>query len=81
MRTQLQNTEWALASAARDVEDLRKQLVERDGAREELERTQQQLAEIAADQERQSAERAALVEEAAVMRARGWTRGMRQRRG
>jgi chromosome segregation ATPase len=70
VRTQLQNTEWALASAARDVEDLRKQLAERDGAREELERTQQQLTAIAADQERQSAERAAFVEEAAVMRAR-----------
>ena len=44
VRTQLQNTEWALASAARDVEDLRKQLVERDGASDELRRTQQQLA-------------------------------------
>ena len=44
VRTQLQNTEWALASAARDVEDLRKQLVERDGASVELLRTQQQLA-------------------------------------
>jgi chromosome segregation ATPase len=44
VRTQLQNTEWALASAARDVEDLRKQLVERDGASDELRRAKQQLA-------------------------------------
>lgn len=32
LRTQLQNTEWALAAAGRDVEDLRKQLAERDQA-------------------------------------------------
>src|SRR5436305_9937987 len=77
VRTQLQNTEWALASAGRDVEDLRKQLVERQGVHDELKRTQQQLATILADQERQSADRAAieqrnseLAEEAAALRAR-----------
>src|SRR3954452_20923923 len=57
LRTQLQNTEWALTAAGRDVEELRKQLVEREGVREELERTQQQLVAIVADKERQSVDR------------------------
>src|SRR3954452_24696547 len=59
LRTQLQNTEWALASAGRDVEELRKQLLEREGVREELERTQQQLVVIVGDKDRQAADRAA----------------------
>jgi hypothetical protein len=33
LRTQLQNMEWALASAGRDVEELRKQLEERQTGR------------------------------------------------
>ena len=77
VRTQLQNTEWALASAARDVEDLRNQLVERDRLRDELERAQQKLAATVGDQERQTAERAAaetraaeLGEEVAALRAK-----------
>src|SRR5436305_6108245 len=77
VRTQLQNTEWALASAGRDVEDLRKQLVEREGVHDDLQRTREQLAAIMADQARQSGERAAaelrvteLAEEAAALRAR-----------
>src|SRR3954451_16007468 len=32
LKTQLQNTEWALASAGRDVEELRKQLEVREQA-------------------------------------------------
>src|ERR1051325_4987547 len=59
LRTQLQNTEWALASAGRDVEELRKQLAERENVREELERTQQQFASVLADQEKHVAQRAA----------------------
>src|SRR5215813_7193824 len=63
LKTQLQNTEWALASAGRDVEELRKQLEARDHAghqgREELERTQQQLASVAASIEKEAAARAA----------------------
>src|SRR4051812_40727294 len=57
LKTQLQNTEWALASAARDVDEMRKQLAEREGVREELERTQQQLASLLADKEKQTAQR------------------------
>ncbi len=59
LRTQLQNTEWALASAGRDVEELRKQLAERDGVHDELDRTQKQLVAIVADKDRQSAARSA----------------------
>src|SRR5215210_1104760 len=59
LRTQLQNTEWALAAAGHDVEELRKQLAERETVKEELERTQQQLVAIVADKERQSVERMA----------------------
>ena len=58
LRTQLQNTEWALSSAGRDVEELRKQLAEREGVREELERTQQQLVALVGDKDRHTAERA-----------------------
>src|SRR4051794_25501248 len=65
LRTQLQNTEWALSSAGREVEELRKQAGEREGVREELERaqqqlerTQQQLATALAENEKQSAQRA-----------------------
>src|SRR4051812_12051118 len=65
LRTQLQNTEWALTAAGRDVEELRKQLTEREGVREELERTQQQLASLMADKEKQSAQRAAAEQRAA----------------
>ena len=63
LKTQLQNTEWALAAAGRDVEDLRKQLEAREQAvhqsREELERTQQQLASVAASIEKEAGARAA----------------------
>jgi chromosome segregation ATPase len=62
LKTQLQNTEWALSSAGRDVEDLRKLLEVRDQAtqqaREELEKTQQQLAALLAGTEKEAAARA-----------------------
>ena len=57
LRTQLQNSDWALAAAGRDVEEMRKQLAEREGVRDELERTQQQLASMLADKEKQTAQR------------------------
>src|SRR4051812_211625 len=69
LRTQLQNTEWALASAGRDVEELRKQLVEREGVREELERTQKQLVAIVADKEQQVSGRAAAEQRSAELSA------------
>lgn len=59
LKTQLQNTEWALASAGRDVEDLRRQLDNRDQAaqqgREEL---QQQLMAAIANTEKEAAAKA-----------------------
>jgi chromosome segregation ATPase len=61
LKTQLQNTEWALSSAGRDVEDLRKQMELRDQsaqqAREELEKVQQQLIAAAANVEKEAAGR------------------------
>src|SRR5436305_12657958 len=59
LRTQLQNTEWALASAGKDVEELRKQLADREGVRDELERTQQQLASSISEREKHAAQRTA----------------------
>jgi chromosome segregation ATPase len=62
LRTQLQNTEWALASAGKDVEDLRKQLEERlaesQAARTELDGAQQRLAAATAESEKDAAKRA-----------------------
>ena len=73
LRTQLQNTEWALASAGRDVEDLRKQLAERDqaaqGAAAELESAVQRLLACSAESEalaKRSAEAERLASEAAA---------------
>src|SRR4051794_33651028 len=77
LRTQLQNTEWALASAGRDVEEMRKQLAEREGVREELERTQQQLVAIVAEKERQATERAAAEQQASALTAE--LAGLRER--
>src|SRR3954464_4067768 len=77
LRTQLQNTEWALASAGRDVEEMRKQLAEREGVREELERTQQQLVAIVADKERQATERATAEQQASALTAE--LAGLRER--
>ena len=65
LRTQLQNSEWALTSASRDIEDLRKQLGEREAARGDLDRAQQQLAELLADKEKQTAQLAAAEQRAA----------------
>src|SRR5215203_1928275 len=65
LRSQLQNTEWALAAAGRDVEEMRKQLSEREGVREELERTQQQFASMLSDKEKQTAQRNAAEQRAA----------------
>jgi chromosome segregation ATPase len=62
LKTQLQNTEWALASAGRDVEDLRNQLELREQAvqqgHEELEKAQQQLAAAVANAEKEAVARA-----------------------
>lgn len=61
LRTQLQNTEWALASAGRDVEDLRKQLADREAeaqqVRADLESAQQRLMAASAEVEKESAHR------------------------
>src|SRR3954470_5086793 len=77
LRQQLQNTEWALAAAGKDVEEMRRQLTEREGVRDELERAQQQLAALMADKEKQTAQRAAaeqrtteMAEELAAVRDR-----------
>jgi chromosome segregation ATPase len=62
LKTQLQNTEWALAAAGRDVEELRKQLELRDQAvqplREELEKAQQQLISALTTSEKEAGARA-----------------------
>ncbi len=67
LRQQLQNTEWALAAAGKDVEEMRKQLAERQGVRDELERAQQQLAAMLADKEKQTAQRVAAEQRVAEM--------------
>src|SRR5215831_459210 len=73
LRTQLQNTEWALASAGRDVEDLRKQMEERateaGQARSELAEAQQRLMALSAEIEKEAARRAELEERAAKAEA------------
>src|SRR5579883_3161666 len=69
LRTQLQNTEWALASAGRDVEELRKQLEQRQSeaqqARSELEGAQRQLLVATAELEKETSRRAEMDELAA----------------
>ncbi len=62
LRTQLQNTEWALASAGRDVEELRRKLDEREqsgqNAAQELESTRRRLMDAAIEAEKEAARRA-----------------------
>ncbi|HUB33281.1 MAG TPA: hypothetical protein VMA31_09635 [Bryobacteraceae bacterium] len=57
LRTQLQNTEWALASAGRDVEELRQKLMEREQsvqtAAQEMESLQKRLMETVAEGEKE----------------------------
>jgi chromosome segregation ATPase len=61
LRTQLQNTEWALASAGRDVEELRKKLSEREqlagNATQELQSLQKRLMEAVAETEKETSRR------------------------
>lgn len=62
LRTQLQNTEWALASAGRDVEELRRKLDEHEqsgqNAAQELESTRRRLMDAAIEAEKEAARRA-----------------------
>ncbi len=57
----LQNTEWALASAGRDVEELRQKLGEREqaahNAAQELESAQKRLLEAVVESEKETARR------------------------
>ncbi len=62
LRTQLQNTEWALASAGRDVEELRRKLDEHEqsgqNTAQELESTRRRLMDATIEAEKESARRA-----------------------
>jgi chromosome segregation ATPase len=61
LRTQLQNTEWALASAGRDVEELRHKLDEHEKAAhnvaQELESARRRLLDAAVENEREATRR------------------------